>query len=359
MDFRNRKVVIITGAGATRSDARANTSDTGKPPLDKGFFADIPKVVRGRYHFVREYMMANYGIDPAESQHDSLENVMSVVYSDALTAHGTRKKGAEVALRHLLLLIPLRIAGATNNLRTSPEDGNLSGIVSGFLAQGCHPRNLALVTFNYDLHAEKVLHTINNTKSGAGIFSFPHCYQVPFRVTRPRGGDAFHMDSKDRGGVRILKLHGSLNWRSIYESQPSAQKMLAPTLRRTRITPRMQISHDMKIHRRKKPYHTYPLIIPPIVHKAGIVSNSLSPVWQRAHDALREATDVVIFGYSCPPQDIESANLISGGLHRNSSLERIAVIDPSSSVYRRYIDMTGLNKWWFYRDAQAFIEDAL
>ena len=359
MNTDTRKVVIIAGAGATRSDAKDNTPDEAKPPLDKGFFADIPKAIRGRYHFVQEYMMANYGIDPAKSPHDSLENVMSVVYSDALTAYGTRKKSAEVALRHLLRLIPMRIAKATSNLRTSPANGNLSGIVSGFLAQGCHPRNLALVTFNYDLHAEKVLHAVNKANNGASIFSFPHCYQVPFNHTRPRGGDTFHVDDTDRGGARILKLHGSLNWRSMYESQPSAQKMLAPSLWRTRITPRMEVNNDMKIHWRKKPYHTHPLIIPPIMHKAGIVSNALSPVWQHAHDALREATDVVIFGYSCPPQDIESANLISGGLHRNRSMERIAVIDPSSSVYRRYIDMTGRNKWGFYRNAQAFIEDAL
>ena len=356
MNFRNRKVVIITGAGATRSEA---ADDEEKPPLDKGFFADIPESLLGRYDVVHEYMDANYGIDPAKSPHDSLENVMGVIYSDALTAHGARKQGAEFALRQLLLLLPMRIAGATNNLRTHPGKGNLSGVVSGFLAQGCRPRNVALVTFNYDLHAEKVLHAVNNEKNG--VFSFPHCYQLPsFKITRPRGDDdVFRKDGKDRNGIKILKLHGSLNWLSMHASPPSAQEMLAPDLKRTRITPRTQIDHDMKIHRRKKPYHTYPLIIPPVAHKTGVLRGALVSVWDAARQALEDATDVVIFGYSCPPQDIESANLISGGLYRNSSLERIAVIDPSSSVYRRYIDMTERSKWGFYRNAQAFIEDAL
>ena len=358
MDFRNRKVVIITGAGATRSEAAADIPDEAKPPLDKGFFA-VVKETEYLFRPVQKYMSEHYGIEPAESRSVSLENVMSVVYSDALTAHGGRKKEAEDALRHLLLRIPPRIANATKDLRASPGDGNLSGIVSGFLAKGCHPRNLALVTFNYDLHAERVLHAINEKKSG--VFNFPHCYRLPrVRLTRPRGGkDVFSIGAKDHSGVNILKLHGSLNWLSMYELPPSAQDILAPEKRRIRITPRMQVSPDMGIYREGTRHFTYPHIVPPIGHKAGILSDSLAFVWKHAHDALREATDVVIFGYSCPPQDIESANLISGGLYRNRNLASVSVIDPSPSAYRRYIDLTGLNKLVFYRDAQVFIKRAL
>ena len=358
MSFRNRKVVIITGAGATRSEAAADIPDEDKPPLDKGFFAGVKKTA---YLFrpIQEYTLKHYGIDPAESRHDSLENVMGVIYSDALTAHGDRKKEAEDALRRLLMRIPPRIADTTNGLRTSPEDSNLSGIVSGFLAKGCRPYDLSLVTFNYDLHAEKVLRAIDSAKDG--VFSFPHCYQLPrFKVTGHRSKHGvFHARGRDRGGVRVLKLHGSLNWLSIYKSHPSAQEMLAPKIQPLRIIPHVRISTSMVIRSQNEWHPAYPHIVPPIVHKAGILSDSLAAVWEHARRVLQSATDVVIFGYSCPPQDIESANLISGGLYRNRDLASVTVIDPSSSVYRRYVDLTGLNEWAFYRDAQDFIKRAL
>ena len=366
MNFRNRKVVIITGAGATRSEAAADIPDKDKPPLDKGFFANAEKAESGEYYFVRKYMKRHYGIDPAGIRHDSLENVMSIIYSDAVNpARVVSEDEADIVLRNLFLLPLQRIEATTNNLPVAPKKSNLGGIVSGVLTRGCQPQNLNVVTFNYDLHAEKVLQYAQK-RAGRGaqsrVFSFHHCYQLPQELcvdTKPRGGrEFFDVDKRDRGGVRVLKLHGSLNWRSMYESPPSAQEMLEPEISRLRITPRMQVKNDMKIYRGEKPYYTYPLIIPPVAHKAGILRSVLVNVWAQARDALREATDVVIFGYSCPPQDVESANLISGGFHRNRSA-RVSVIDPSSATFRRYIDLTGLDSLRFYKNAREFIKDTL
>ena len=354
MDFRNRKVVIITGAGATRSEAADDIPDEDKPPLDKGFFADAQKAEGDEFPHIKAYMLKHYGIDPAENRHDSLENIMGVIYSDAThSIRGANTEEQNTALRNILSLVPRRITATTNDLPVSRGESALSGVVCGFLDGGCPPRNLIVVTFNYDLHAEKVLHDI-----GGAAFSFPHCYCLPkrFRITRPRGDDdIFRADKKDRGGVRVLKLHGSLNWRSIHKSQspPSAQEMLASEIRHPRITPRMKINNDMGIYEGKNRRFTHPLIIPPVAHKAAFLRSSLVGVWANAHKALQAATDVVIFGYSCPPQDVESANLISGVFHRNPSA-RVSVIDPSSATFRRYIDLTGMDSLHFYRSARAF-----
>lgn len=361
-----RKVVMIAGAGATRSDAEdLQVPKAECPPLDRGFFAGVKQGRKDEYDGflpVGKYMADNYGIDITDDRHDSLEKVMGVIYSDAVSStRGADESGAGDALRHLLLLVPRRIADTTNPLVPSAKS-NICRIASGLLREGVSPNNLTIITFNYDLQAEKALHIIHGRQGG--VFDFPRCYGLPpWRITRPRGKDAaVFRPGATRGGVRVLKLHGSLNWLGMHPTFLSAEEMLASSDEKNmRITPRISVNFDMKIHRKiikeeKAEMETYPLIIPPVAHKAALFPAALAGIWQRARDALKEATDVVIFGYSCPQQDTEVANLIGGGLYQNPSA-RVCVIDISSATVGRYIDLTGLSRLHFYRTAGAFVGD--
>ena len=104
--------------------------------------------------------------------------------------------------------------------------------------------------------------------------------------------------------------------------------------------------------------YTFPIVVPPVMHKASILHEALRAVWAEAREALVNATEIVVFGYSCPQQDFESANLLSRSIRNNTDLHSFSIIDPSTATFQRYVDVTGLDRLFYYRSAAVFIEEA-
>ncbi|MFZ5944771.1 MAG: hypothetical protein ACOYVD_11710 [Bacillota bacterium] len=115
----------------------------------------------------------------------------------------------------------------------------------------------------------------------------------------------------------------------------------------------------MKYVDQQKEKYTFPVIIPPVVHKAGVLHNELKNMWHYAKDALTNTTDLIIFGYSCPPTDTESANLIRRSIGASSNIKNISIIDPNPSTIIRYFELTRFNKVYYYTNAEAFFKIGL
>jgi hypothetical protein len=90
------------------------------------------------------------------------------------------------------------------------------------------------------------------------------------------------------------------------------------------------------------------------VHKSGILHEKLKPLWQLAKMSLADADRILIFGYSCPFNDWESANLIAGALSSNREAI-LEVIDIDPGVVVRYATLGNLDSLSFYSSADAFL----
>jgi len=121
------------------------------------------------------------------------------------------------------------------------------------------------------------------------------------------------------------------------------------------ITPRARIVPNLTLTTKRKHY-TFPLIIPPVTHKAGILHRDILPLWDKAEVALKAAHRITIFGYSCPEMDFESANLIRRTIHQNKNLDEFNIIDPNPKIFQRYVDLTGLDRLCYYRSADAYLK---
>ncbi|HEY1307707.1 MAG TPA: SIR2 family protein [Vicinamibacterales bacterium] len=151
-----------------------------------------------------------------------------------------------------------------------------------------------VLTFNYDLLLEDSLATLG----------------IPF--TYGLGSDAVVYDESARcrptGGtdiLTVLKLHGSLNW---YQGE------------RTPLT----VCGSFNEVPDRTPY-----VVPPTWDKdvAGITQRT----WSAAVEALRQATRVIIIGFSFRVIDAHFKYLLAAGLMNNSALRKIVVIDPQAS----------------------------
>ena len=353
-----RKTVLLLGAGASVADVAARPQKT-RPPLDRSFFriaaASAPNDWRA--HNVREYMLTTYGLDIFDQAHDSLEGVMGRLYPDIFNDLVARD--AQRAFRALLQLFTNRLAKTTNDIGPTKRR-LLYRIVARLLAQGCDPCEITIITFNQDIQVEKTLELLAQTgrwsSMADSIFSFPQMYGIaPDTWERITGsGSQFPRRNDGVDCLRVLKLHGSLNWYSTHNSvEPSPAAMFNPT-RRLSVTRRRVISPEMGLGGKRRRY-TLPVVVPPVSHKSAVLPKPLGPVWRLAEKRIADADDVVVFGYSCPPLDFESANLITRGHRARSAEATLSVIDPNGAVAMRYIDLLAPKRLSYYASAHDFL----
>jgi len=352
---------MLLGAGATVSDVATRPLKV-RPPLDKGFFSIARTTNASLASDVAKYMRQVYATDITTSDEDSLEQVMGRIYTDMFNP--ALEVSATEAFRALLSLFTRRLATTTNNIEPTNKRW-LYRMIAYYLSNGVYPGDLTIITFNQDLQVEKSLDLMSSITRwrhiGPRIFNFPNCYSLgEHETTSPqRTGESelFEVDPPIDGCIRVLKLHGSLNWYSTHTSkQPSPSAMFKPT-RTLRVTQRKIIRHDMTYSGQRRTY-ALPVVVPPVTHKSAVLHNDVREVWRLAEEALTTANELVIFGYSCPPLDFESANQLQRS-QREEATRRISVIDPNGGIAARYIELLRPKSLSYFDSAKAFLDERL
>jgi len=353
------KVTLILGAGATLADGLRKPIKN-QPPLDHGFFKNVLQSHGNELAAVTKYMRDYYDATLTDPAWDSLEHVMAVLYTDLFG--GELEQEAYKAFVMLIRVYNVRLATTTEDIPMTPRC-LMYRVIVDFLNKGLAPSNITVISFNQDIQAEKALDAIQHTKGRMQqrVFSFPQCYHLPKepRLTAPsRGGQPlFDIGQGNGSGIALLKLHGSLNWYSTHNTpHPRRQSLFDPT-RVIGITRRKTIDTSMRVDVRPgaRKIITFPMVVPPVVHKSGILHRDLRPVWSLAEERLKTANKVIIFGYSCPPNDWEAANLVCRALTQNAELTEVSVIDPEPNVLLRYVGLGNLNTISYYRSAAAYL----
>ncbi|MGI9229320.1 MAG: hypothetical protein ACR2P9_05620 [Gammaproteobacteria bacterium] len=336
------KLVIVVGAGSTYSDSKQRSSAL-RPPLGKGFFRQCRRdeYVANLFDTIKDSLIFHYKLDPIEEANDDLEYILAKVYLDVQLRSGkTDIKSREALFLDLITLLNIRLARITNRLEPTRNSG-IGRIVSRYLKNGFEPKDICIITFNYDLHIEKNLLLLDDQaqfKSHKGnIFNFPHLYELEggIRMTSPPSKEIkFPRTSSPSSCISLLKLHGSLNWISKHESaNPPVSDLFNPK-QDILITPRRGMNITMRL-RGEQSMATYPVIIPPIVGKSAVMHQQITGLWSLAKNRLDVATEVVVFGYSFPSADYESVHLLENTIGLNKHCHHIFAINPDPSVITR------------------------
>ena len=351
--YADRKIVLILGAGCTRSE---NTNK--KPPLDKGFFRESLGTNKNEVNAIREHFKNHYHLDICDRNqgYDSLEYVMVRLYADSY-----EPSLGKTAYTHFLNLVKLfnkRLADTTNAIKPVRRS-KLFRLIVHFLNEGADPANISIITFNQDIHIEKTLDSIESCakyQKFKPLLNFPHCYKLPSADTSsPKGSTkTFAPGEPDSKGIEIMKLHGSLNWYSLHTSNRPQKGPLFNPDRKLHITTRKEIDSEMKYAGKHKKQHTFPVIIPPLSHKSEIFHPTIADLWTEASEKLENATDAVIFGYSCPEVDHASENLLRRTLH-SRKLETFSIVDISSEVVARFADLTKQKRIYYYSSIDSYL----
>lgn len=196
------------------------------------------------------------------------------------------------------------------------------------LVSALHARRAVLITFNYDRIIERALMELDlhdfDQPSGDHLVSWidmfgdvPSYPPIPMRFS---GGL--------KATIRLLKLHGSLNWYWVPGDSSGA------TLHH------WELDDDTEGRARYLPGRE-PFVVPPAATKSAFFRNPImAETWRRAAGALRAADSVALVGYSLPVADLVAAGMISETVAREGVA--VTVVNPAPApVAESVLRLTG------------------
>jgi hypothetical protein len=205
-----------------------------------------------------------------------------------------------------------------NNQISAPEDYNqfcasLQASISG--GQDYPHHSASIITFNYDLAIDLALSQF----SSAGMKPV-YCLSEP-EIHEP--------------GLKLLKLHGSLNWFRSCRDNSILVCNISDYTRRTWQFPERISSSEFdftKVMAEDLGSEStgVPFIVAPSWNKTSL-SSGLSHVWKCAKDELMRADHIHIIGYSMPQTDGYFPYLYSLGTISNRPLSSITIYNPDKS----------------------------
>jgi hypothetical protein len=317
-------VVVIFGAGASRGGLDGTPG--APPPVDKDFF-DIanqlsghgtPKLAKRVLNDVWQLYRKTNGVG-LEAYYRDLET-RAIIGKFAKTANQPkdwqrRQKELEELIRRVY------VHTTVHDTRASTVKPKKSGIHKNILEK--LKEKDTIITFNYDL-------VIEESFSSAKLWNPADGYETK-TYGKTKGWTRRWLEERNyeagtKSKIRLLKLHGSLNWE------------LYPTGMAIKLKPRPYLVST----RSGKTRFEKILILAP-GWKKEIDKNPYKQFWRAARLQLEKCNTLIILGYSLPETDLLAQSLLAEVVRtraaRKTFLKQLHLADHNESVKERFIKL--------------------
>ncbi len=321
----SRKRVFVTGAGFTRALV------PGAPLLVDDFNNDaLEETVRNLPNASR---LLNRERNNHPEGHVDIERLMTRL--DALMPYDYADDVGNAANEYAFLLSELRRA-FLDRLQDARQSVTEREELNRF-ARYCADDGSSCITFNYDDLLDGALFGTNrwNPYWGYGFF----CRSSHDTITDL-------IETPVSSGLLLLKLHGSLNWRS---KLGHAAPVALDAITHHDDWSGLGLGHRPDVVSRH--LEPEPVIVPPVLSKSSLVEQPvLRLVWSRAFAELATAREVTFIGYSFPTTDIAVRTLFSEAME-DLPRENITIVNLASDESEAVATRTA------YRAALGHIPD--
>jgi hypothetical protein len=367
-DRRDLTVALVLGAGATLANAEHFHGERRvgqNPPLDNTFFDRVRTLEIQVPTELREYAFGLPYLNPFVKQQEVVraEEFFRDLFADFQEA---APGSPTVRAFEQLVTIYTRVLRETTNWMG--EDNKKGGPVGRLIAAAAADDELTILTFNHDLVIENEIAKRARLSSrwcvDRGYGSFSQSAVIASSVTGSfRRHDSNCTDESRH--IRLLKLHGSLNWYVRMNGRHPSPNILsgqsAPP--KIRISPRRFIRVQLRSTRPaasgpgRTSWYTWPVIIPPVFGKEALIRNFVPSVWADAEEWLRRADRVIFFGYSLPELDIRAQRLLQRYVGTNDKLRWIDLVNPDPQSAGRYASLLRPPAVRWYPTLSEFIDE--
>lgn len=360
----------MLGAGASLAQASSlrPVRSLQHPPLDATFFSkalalgekgEVGRAVRAFRTAVNESGSFN---DPFALPHPPLEQFFADVYYEVAR---NRSAASEFRVFVKLLRLYARVLATTTNWLSGPRLGSLDRVIRREL-ELARSGGLTIISFNQDLLVEYIVARLPRIRP----WCLEYLYGKPEFTPLYRRGNTERFshctaDCEHAAPIRLLKLHGSLNWvlRS-RDADPSRATLFPAQDRDVFVLDRKQTSDQSTYSRDggggRRSWYLWPLVVPPIYDKHLVTGmRFLESLWEQASAAITGARRVAIFGYSLPAADVSAIQLIRRAFIANASLSGIHCVNPDVDLPRRLRDHLDCAVVHWYEDATDYLASGL
>lgn len=197
-----------------------------------------------------------------------------------------------------------------------------------------------VITFNYDLLIELAWLLYCD---GASVLQL---YPVPITPIGARLGNALAAPTSS-DGLKLLKLHGSLNWRySGIDGAPADTIYGLPISREHSGWQGKGIHYTPERHE-SLTVDLQPMIVPPATVKSPYYTNrTLQALWRMAAEALGRASELVVIGFSIPATDLLTSAMLATETNKKCT---ITLVDINNEIMCRANEV-------FTMDASAIVD---
>jgi len=250
---------------------------------------------------------------------EELFSLASAVEVDGLTQHITTAIAATIDFARATSYEGDSFADIKNQctLKLTVPDGFDGSKVTGFKIEDSKESLYHLyanvISGQYDDDARNVENTIVSFNYDTVLEDAFAELKIPFTYGFPAYLANLHTSAKSKADETIpkiqpvYKLHGSINW-GIDKSDTS----------------KIQIYGDYEDLRADG---KEVLLVPPTWRK--VFGGHLTHIWSKAVMAIRNATRIIVIGFSMPSTDTHFKYLIAAGLQNNISLRKFIFVNPA------------------------------
>ncbi|MCG5526830.1 MULTISPECIES: SIR2 family protein [Halorhodospira] len=303
---------VLLGAGASRG-ASCFHDTWAQSPLDTDFFDQIDRLKntsegRGLSKLV-EFARKEFGVserlamEPFFTQLESLNEFHATLRVD----RGRRVKQYEKHLENFSGYL----ASTFRALRSICSGGSVECEYHKQLASALRSGD-SIISYNYDCIIDSAL------KSHAGKkWSAATGYGIEVRDGAEDWSDHSGPGRIANKSIRLLKVHGSLNWRR---------------------------HNDGGVSLRRDPYEdgerSRDEVVPPVWNKRISEDTVLGEIWKQARNGLRTGPILVVVGYSVPNTDLLSQVLLRvAAAEGGKTLTHLIIVNPDSRARRKLMSV--------------------
>jgi len=327
--------VFILGAGASRegncpvmADFLSRTRDLSASGKLSDIHSEVTLLERVRSQLQRGFAKGALDIDNIESVFSAVEMAKTLGVLGDLESQELDSASAAVSAAIVRTIEESqRFRYEINRLVAPAGYKSLARVIK---QQVSDKRSVSILTFNYDV--------------GIDIGLLNEGMTIDYAV------ETVHADlttplNVSSASIKLLKLHGSVNW--AWGSLPQAF-VRAVNLGSLHIARPFEDSDNIKVpvwsqilrRQLSKAMNQWPFIVPPTDAKASM-RMLVQPVWKNAAAELADARVIVVIGFSWPTTDEFFRYLWTIGSISDNVLESFLVVNPDAAIEHRFASLVG------------------
>lgn len=316
LGVKDTQATVILGAGASRG-ASCFEDSLLPAPLDSDFFSlmqhvqHLDPLLGGFLDFLRDEL--GTGACPRMEEFFTQLEALDEFHINLKIQPGPKVRRYSVQLGKFVNIT----AAFFRQIYLRSGKGHRTCEFHGALAKALNAGD-SILSFNYDCLMDMALKEAGgrswNSSGGYGVVveNGAEAWQSTFSGPGPRARDS----------IRLLKLHGSLNWDRTGACGPAAVKL--------RDDPYSSLNRSSNE------------IVPPVWDKTIGDDDVYCALWKEARRILRTGPVLISVGYSVPPTDLLSQALIRVAAAERAStrkLSHLIVVNPDVHSRAKFIDL--------------------